>query len=102
MIVVQGIFRVNAAEREQYLVESLETQRISRREPGCIEYVVAADPVEPDRVILSERWETRADLDAHIAALTARRAAAADVGAATITPTSRELRAFEATPIDVF
>lgn len=101
MIVVQGVFRIAPEDREQYLAESLETQRISRGEPGCIEYVLAADPVEPDRIVLSERWETRADLDAHVVALTERRQAAADAGETPIAPTSRDVTFLDATPLDI-
>ena len=103
MIVVQGVFRVHEAERERYLAESAETQRISRSEPGCLEYVLAADPLDAQRVVLSERWSSRAELDAHIQALVARRAVPAADGT-TPTPVaalSREIAFFEASPIDV-
>ncbi len=42
--------------------------RTSRGEDGCLEYTFAADPLEPNRVILFERWESQAALDAHLAA----------------------------------
>ena len=45
--------------------------RTSRGEDGCLEYTFAADPLEADRVILFERWESQAALDAHLAALAA-------------------------------
>ncbi len=48
MIIVQGVFRVRADERDRYLAESVDTQRISRGEPGCLEYVLAADPLDPE------------------------------------------------------
>lgn len=102
MIIVQGVFEVAAEERDQYLAETLDTQRISRNEAGCVEYVFAPDPVEPGRVILSERWETRADLDAHLEALTARRNEPAADGPAPVKPLSRELLVFEANEINVF
>jgi quinol monooxygenase YgiN len=101
MIVVQGVFRVAPEDRDRYLAESLDTQRISRDEAGCVEYVLAADPVEPDRVVLSERWATRADLDAHLEALTARRAAAAAAGVTAITPLRRDVSFFEADEISL-
>ncbi len=101
MIVVQGVFRIAEDDREAYLADSLETQRISRAEQGCLEYVVAPDPLDPGRLVLSERWETRADLDAHVEALMARRAAAAEAGATPLAPLSREVSFFEADPIDV-
>jgi quinol monooxygenase YgiN len=43
--------------------------RTSRLEDGCLEYTFAADPLEPGRVILFERWENQAALDAHLAAI---------------------------------
>lgn len=101
MIIVQGVFRIAPEDREQFLAESIELQRISRSEPGCIEYVFAGDPVESDRVILSERWEQRADLDAHIAAMTARRAASAGDGEQRAAPVSRDVSFFEASEFDL-
>ena len=101
MIIVQGVFRIAPEDREQFLTESLDLQRISRSEPGCIEYVFAADPVEPDRVTLSERWQSRADLDAHLEALTARRRDQANSGGQQIAPTSRDVSFFEASEIDI-
>jgi quinol monooxygenase YgiN len=47
--------------------------RNSRAEDGCLEYTFAADPLEPGRVILFERWESQAALDAHLAALPSTR-----------------------------
>ena len=81
MLIVQGVFRVDPGERVAFLEERSETMRVSRAEPGCLEYVFGADPLEPDRVILSERWESQADLDAHLAALTERRRVEAEAGA---------------------
>jgi quinol monooxygenase YgiN len=77
MVIVQGVFRVAPSDRDAYLAETLETMRISRSEPGCLEYVFAADPVEADRVVLSERWESNEALDDHLRALTQRRSDAA-------------------------
>jgi quinol monooxygenase YgiN len=101
MIIVQGVFRIAPEDREQFLTESLDLQRISRSEPGCVEYVFAADPVEPDRVILSERWQSRADLDAHLEALTARRKDPANSGVRRIAPISRDVSFFDAGEIDM-
>ncbi len=81
MVIVQGTGRLDAALREQFLGQRAESMRISRAEPGNLEYVFAADPIEADRVILSERWETQDDLTAHLrAAAERRRNAAPDEG----------------------
>jgi quinol monooxygenase YgiN len=70
MIVVTGVFMVEPADRDAFLEAAKEGMRRSRAEDGCQEYVLAADPLEPGRVVLSERWRDRAALDAHIAGLT--------------------------------
>ena len=73
MVIVQGTGRLDTALRELFLAQRAESMRISRAEPGNLEYVIAADPIEPDRVILSERWETQEDLAAHLRASAERR-----------------------------
>jgi quinol monooxygenase YgiN len=73
MVIVQGTGRLDAALRDQFLAQRAESMQISRAEPGNLEYVFAADPIEPNRVILSERWETEEDLTAHLAAAAERR-----------------------------
>ena len=73
MVIVQGTGRLDPALRELFLAQRAESMRISRAEPGNLEYVVAADPIEADRVIWSERWETPEDLTAHLRAGAERR-----------------------------
>ena len=58
-------------------VRRMELMRVSRAEQGCIEYTFAADPLDPGRVVLFEKWETQEDLDAHLAAIPAPAADAA-------------------------
>lgn len=103
MIIIQGVFTLEPGDRDTFIAESQETQRISRAEPGCIEYVFAVDPLEANRVVLSERWETRADLDAHLTALFARRKAEAEAGAGAtpLAPLTRVVKFFEATETQV-
>lgn len=100
-MIVQGVFVVEPTERDAFLAGRAETMRISRAEQGCIEYVLAPDPLEENRVVLSERWETRADLEAHIADLTARRAAAAERGDDPgVVPMHSEVIFYEASAVD--
>jgi quinol monooxygenase YgiN len=69
VIIVGGRFDVDPEQRDAFLAERHEIMRTSRNEDGCLEYSFAADPLEPDRVILFERWESQAALDAHLAAI---------------------------------
>lgn len=88
MIIVGGRFEVDPAERDAFLAERHELMRTSRGEDGCVEYTFAADPLEPSGVILFERWESQAALDAHLAALSAN---------TTITPRSASVMLYDVT-----
>ena len=67
MLIVGGWFELEPSERDAFVVGRLDSVRSSRAEQGCIEYTVAPDPADPGRVILFERWEDQASLDAHLA-----------------------------------
>ena len=69
MVIVGGVFVVEPDEREEFLVGRHDGMRRSRAEAGCLEYTLSADPIEPSRVVLFERWADQASLDAHAAAL---------------------------------
>jgi quinol monooxygenase YgiN len=68
MVIVGGTFEFEPGQRELFLASREAMMRTSRAENGCIEYTFAADPLEPGRVVLYERWESQEALDAHIAA----------------------------------
>ena len=96
MVIVQGVFRVNPNERERFLAQSADNMRASRADKGCLEYVLAPDPLDPERVILSERWESTDDLNRHGKAVAARRkeaqASGKDLGPP---PLSTEITVYE-------
>lgn len=71
MLIIAGVFEVDAAERDAFIAERAEMMRSSRAEPGCIAYTFSADPIEPGRVYLYERWESKEALAAHIQGLRA-------------------------------
>jgi quinol monooxygenase YgiN len=69
MLLVTGVFTFEPSDREAFLTAAVAGMEKSRAEDGCEEYVMAADPVDPSRVVLSERWRDRAALDVHLAGL---------------------------------
>jgi quinol monooxygenase YgiN len=71
MVIVGGSFEVEPDQREQFLASRLEMIRRSRSEPGCLEYAFSADPIDPTRIILFERWASQESLDAHLSAIRA-------------------------------
>jgi quinol monooxygenase YgiN len=84
MVIVAGEFHLDPTRRDEFIAERIESMQRSRAESGCIDYVIAPDPVEPGRAILFERWESQAALDAHLAGL----ASSSSTGAAAIAPES--------------
>lgn len=76
MLIVAGSIEVDPAQREQFLKGREEAMRTSRSEPGCLDYVFSADPLEPGRVMLFERWESKEALAAHLEGMRARRGSA--------------------------
>lgn len=64
MIIVAGRLHVAATERAGYLAGTAEVAVLARRAPGCLDFVQAADPVDPTRVNVYERWESDADVEA--------------------------------------
>ncbi len=66
IVIVQGVFTLDPNERDKFVETSVEGMRSSRQEEGCLEYVMAADPLDPERAVLSERWESMDDLQRHL------------------------------------
>lgn len=66
MIVVAGTIGFASREgRDSAIADSVELQRATRREPGCLAYCFAADPAEPTVVQVYELWTDEAALAAH-------------------------------------
>lgn len=69
MLIVAGHFDIDPSQRDEFLVARSASMQSSRAEGGCLEYVMSADPIDPTRVVLFERWADQASLDAHMAGL---------------------------------
>jgi len=42
---------------KEFLASSKQAVALARSAPGCGDFVVAPDPIEPDRVNVYEEWE---------------------------------------------
>ena len=56
MIIIAGQLRVEPADREKYLAAVDGVTRLARRAPGCLDFMQGADPVDPARINIYERW----------------------------------------------
>ena len=58
MLIIAGELHVDPADRDRYLAATADVAPQARAFPGCLDFVQAADPVEPDRINVYERWES--------------------------------------------
>jgi quinol monooxygenase YgiN len=72
MIIVTGTIEVDPAQRDRFLATQVANLAEVRKEPGCVEYGLLADPEQPGVVRLLEMWEDVPTFDAHLKALGAR------------------------------
>jgi quinol monooxygenase YgiN len=63
MIIVSGWLRVEANDRAGYLASCLPVIEAARSAPGCIDFHLCADPIEPERINVFEQWESAAAVD---------------------------------------
>ena len=69
MVIVIGTFQLDPANRDAFIAGRVALMARSRAEHGCITYAFTADPIDDGVVILTERWASRASLDAHLEGL---------------------------------
>ncbi len=70
MLIITAKMYVDPARRAEFLAGSVEELRQARAEPGCVDFIVAPDPVEPGRVNLFEQWATAEDFAVRCATFT--------------------------------
>ena len=58
MLIVAGHLFADPADRDGLVAESAEAVAQARVAPGCLDFAVSADPLDPRRVNVFERWES--------------------------------------------
>jgi quinol monooxygenase YgiN len=64
VVIVAGYSIVDPAERDDYLSWCVEVVRQARRSPGCLDFALSADLIEPGRINVFERRESQAAVEA--------------------------------------
>jgi quinol monooxygenase YgiN len=64
MMIVAGHIVVEPEQRESYLVGCKGVVEQARSAPGCLDFAITADLVDPGRIDIFERWETHAAVEA--------------------------------------
>ncbi len=62
MLIVAGWIRVDPADRQAYLADSAVVVEQARSTPGCLDFVLSADLVDPGRINVHERWNSETEL----------------------------------------
>ena len=63
MVIVAGHIRVEPQQRESYLAGCVSVVERARGAAGCLDFAITADPIDPGRVNVFERWESQAALN---------------------------------------
>jgi quinol monooxygenase YgiN len=64
MVIVAGHLIVDQADRDDYLAGCERVVAQARRSAGCLDFAICADPLDPTRVNVYERWESRDAVEA--------------------------------------
>lgn len=64
MMIVAGHIVVDPEQRETYLAGCVTVVEQARRAPGCLDFAITADLVDPGRIDIFERWESQAAVEA--------------------------------------
>lgn len=64
MVIVAGHVVVDPGQRDDYLSGCVEVVRQARGAPGCLDFSLSADLLEPGRINILERWESQAAVEA--------------------------------------
>ena len=63
MVIVAGHITVEPQQRESYLAGCVSVVERARGAAGCLNFAITADPINPGRVNVFERWESQAALN---------------------------------------
>jgi quinol monooxygenase YgiN len=62
VLIVSGRLYIVSGLREDFLASSEQAMIQARQTPGCRDFIVAADPIDPARVNIYEEWESKETL----------------------------------------
>jgi quinol monooxygenase YgiN len=64
MVIVAGHLIVDPQQRQSYLADCAGVVEQARRAPGCLDFSITADLLDPRRIAIFERWESQAAVEA--------------------------------------
>jgi quinol monooxygenase YgiN len=58
VLIIAGHLLVDPTARDRHLADCVPVVAQARRSPGCLDFSLAADLVDPGRIAVHERWES--------------------------------------------
>ena len=65
MVVVSGVFQIDAADREAGIAAAVRMAIATRQETGCLSYAFYTDLEDPASIRVFEEWESGDALERH-------------------------------------
>ena len=62
MLIIAGHLSVGPSERDSYVADCQKVVEAARTAPGCLDFSITADSVDPTRICIYERWEDEQQL----------------------------------------
>jgi quinol monooxygenase YgiN len=62
MLIVAGYLITDVEDRDAFVAEGVKAVSMARSAPGCLDFSITADTLDPQRVNIYERWETEHEL----------------------------------------
>jgi quinol monooxygenase YgiN len=62
MLIIAGHLVVSPKERDGYVAECGTVVQVALEAPGCLDFSITADSVDPSRIRIFERWESEEQL----------------------------------------
>lgn len=62
MLIIAGHLVTDADDRDAFVAEGAHVVALARSAPGCLDFSMTADTLDPQRVNVFERWETEEEL----------------------------------------
>jgi quinol monooxygenase YgiN len=63
MVIVSGHLMVDANARDGYLAGCADVVAQARRAPGCFDFAISADLLDPGRINVFERWASQSAVE---------------------------------------